>query len=81
MVQESRYCGEGLNFGSLIIVVSFHITSKWNNIIPTYESLAAQSKYFNGNLVQKMVDDLRLAGMAKRTFYGYLWAVRNLTDF
>ena len=28
-----------------------------------------------------MVDDLRLAGKAKRTVYGYLRAVRQLADF
>lgn len=38
--------------------------------MPTYESLPAQSPYFNGNLFQKMVDDLRLTGKAKRTVYG-----------
>lgn len=49
--------------------------------MPTYESLPAQSPYFNGNLFQKMVEDLRLAGKAKRTVYGYLRAVRKLADF
>lgn len=49
--------------------------------MPTYESLPAESKFFKGNLFQKMVDDLRLAGKAKRTVYGYLRAVRKLADF
>jgi len=49
--------------------------------MPTYESLPAESPYFNGNLFRKMVDDLRLAGKAKRTVYGYLRAVRKLADF
>ena len=49
--------------------------------MPTYESLPSQSPHFNGNLFQKMVDDLRLAGKAKRTVYGYLRAVRKLADF
>jgi len=49
--------------------------------MPTCESLPAESPYFNGNLFRKMVDDLRLAGKAKRTVYGYLRAVRKLADF
>ena len=49
--------------------------------MPTYESLPAESKFFKGILFQKMVDDLRLAGKAKRTVYGYLRAVRQLADF
>lgn len=49
--------------------------------MPTYESLPAESEYFNGILFRKMVEDLRLAGKAKRTVYGYLRAVRKLADF
>ena len=49
--------------------------------MPTYESLPAQSDYFKGRLYQKLVDDLRLAGKAKRTVYGYVRAVRKLADF
>ena len=49
--------------------------------MPTYESLPAESEFFKGNLFQKMVDDLRLAGKAKRTVYGYLRAVRKLADY
>ena len=49
--------------------------------MPTYESLPAESKFFKGKLFQNMVDDLRLAGKAKRTVYGYLRAVRQLADF
>ena len=49
--------------------------------MPTYESLPAPSDYFKGRLYQKMVDDLRLAGKAKRTVYGYLRAVRKLADY
>jgi len=49
--------------------------------MPTCESLPAESPFFKGNLFQKMVDDLRLAGKAKRTVYGYLRAVRKLADF
>ncbi len=49
--------------------------------MPTYENLPTESKYFNGDLFRKMVADLRLAGKAKRTVYGYLRAVRKLADF
>ncbi len=49
--------------------------------MPTYESLPSESSYFNGNLFQKMAEDLRLAGKAKRTVYGYLRAIRQLADF
>lgn len=49
--------------------------------MPSYESLPAESKFFKGILFQKMVDDLRLAGKAKRTVYGYLRAIRQLADF
>ncbi len=49
--------------------------------MPTYENLPATSEYFKGKLYQKMVDDLRLAGKAKRTVYGYVRAVRKLADF
>ncbi len=49
--------------------------------MPTYESLPAESKYFNGILFQKMAEDLRLDGKAKRTVYGYLRAIRHLADF
>ena len=49
--------------------------------MPTYDNLPTESKYFNGELFQKMVADLRLAGKAKRTVYGYLRAVRKLADF
>ena len=49
--------------------------------MPTYESLPAPSTYFKGALYQKMVEDLRLAGKAKRTVYGYVRAIRKLADF
>ena len=49
--------------------------------MPTYESLPAQSPFFKGILFQKMAQDLRLAGLAKRTVYGYLRAVRQLADY
>jgi len=49
--------------------------------MPTYESLPSPSPFFNGILFKKMSEDLRLAGLAKRTVYGYLRAVRKLADF
>lgn len=49
--------------------------------MPTYESLPAASEHFKGNLYQRLVEDLRLAGKAKRTVYGYVRAVRKLAEF
>lgn len=39
------------------------------------------SPYFNGELYERMSEDLHLGGMAKRTHEGYLRAVRQLADF
>ncbi len=44
-------------------------------------SLPVTSKFFKGKLYQQMEADLHLAGMAERTIYGYLRAVRKLADF
>lgn len=49
--------------------------------MPSYESLPAASKYFKGDLYNRLVDDLRLSGKAKRTVYGYVRAVRMLADY
>jgi len=49
--------------------------------MPAYDSLPTESNFFKGILFQKMADDLRLAGKAKRTVYGYLRAIRQLADF
>ena len=49
--------------------------------MPTYESLPVQSPFFKGNLYEKLIQDLRLAGKAKRTVYGYVRAVRKLAEF
>ena len=49
--------------------------------MPTYESLPSPSANFNGELYQRLVDDLRLAGKAKRTVYAYFRAVRKLAEF
>jgi hypothetical protein len=46
--------------------------------MPTYESLPIESRCFNGSLFPKMAEDLRLAGKAKRTVYGYLRATGHL---
>jgi len=47
--------------------------------MPDYNT-PVRSKYFNGELYQRMEDDLHLAGMAQRTVYGYLRSVRQLAD-
>ena len=49
--------------------------------MPTYESLPVPSPFFKGNLYEKLLQDLRLAGKAKRTVYGYVRAVRKLAEF
>lgn len=49
--------------------------------MPTYNNLPKPSKHFHGKWYDKLVDDLRLAAMAKRTVYGYVRAVRKLCDF
>jgi len=41
----------------------------------------SRSRYFNGELYDRMSDDLHLAGMSQRTHDGYLRAVRQLADF
>ena len=46
-----------------------------------YNHPPADSRYFDGDLYQKMSDDLQLAGMSKRTVHGYLRAVRQLADY
>ena len=46
-----------------------------------YDHLPADSRFFNGQLYQKMNEDLQLAGMGKRTVHGYLRAVRQLADY
>jgi len=49
--------------------------------MPTYNNLPKPSEFFKGNLYNKLVEDLQLAGMAKRTVYGYVRAIRKLADF
>lgn len=49
--------------------------------MPTYNDLPKPSAFFKGEWYQKLVDDLRLAGLAKRTVYGYVRAIRKLADF
>ena len=46
-----------------------------------YDHLPADSPCFDGKLYQKMLEDLQLAGMSKRTVHGYLRAVRQLADW
>lgn len=49
--------------------------------MPTYNNLPQPSEFFKGKWYTKLVEDLRLAGMAKRTVYGYVRAIRKLADF
>jgi site-specific recombinase XerD len=49
--------------------------------VPTYDNLPKPSQFFKGKWYQKLVEDLRLAGLAKRTVYGYVRAIRKLADF
>ena len=58
-------------------VFLFVTLPKRNDCMPTYESLPSPSEFFKGKLYQRMVDDLRHAGLVKRTVYGYVRAVRN----
>ena len=48
--------------------------------MPTYNNLPQPAEFFKGNLYNKLVEDLQLAGMAKRTVYGYVRAIRKLAD-
>ena len=49
--------------------------------MPTYNNLPLASEYFKGKWYRKLIEDLQLAGKAKRTVYGYVRAVRKLADF
>ena len=49
--------------------------------MPTYNNLPKTSEFFKGKWYNKLVEDLRLAGLAKRTVYGYTRAIRELADF
>lgn len=49
--------------------------------MPTYNNLPKTSEFFKGKWFDKMVEDLQLAGKAKRTVYGYVRAIRKLSDF
>ena len=49
--------------------------------MPTYNNLPAESEHFNGKLFKQFIDDLRLAGKAKRTVYGYARAIKKLAEF
>jgi site-specific recombinase XerD len=55
--------------------------SQRNVNMPTYNNLPAASQYFKGKWYLKLIEDLQLAGKAKRTVYGYVRAVRKLADF
>ena len=49
--------------------------------MPTYNNLPKSSPFFQGKWFNKLVEDLRLAGMKKRTVYGYVREIRHLADF
>jgi hypothetical protein len=42
---------------------------------------STHSKYFNGSLYTRMVEDLHIGGKSERTHAGYLRAVRKLAEF
>ena len=47
----------------------------------TYNNLPLASEHFKGKWYRKLIEDLQLAGKAKRTVYGYVRAVRKLAEF
>ena len=49
--------------------------------MPTYNSVPKPSEFFKGKWTNKLVENLRLAGMSKRTVDGYVRAIRKLADF
>jgi site-specific recombinase XerD len=49
--------------------------------MPTYNNLPKSSPSFKGEWFNKFVDDIRLAGLKKRTVYGYVREIRHLADF
>jgi integrase/recombinase XerD len=59
----------------------FFVSNNRNATMPTYNNLPKTSPYFKGKWFDKLVGDLRLDGLAKRTVYGYVRAIRNLADF
>ena len=49
--------------------------------MPTYNNVPASSPFFKGKFYDKLIEDLQLAGKAKRTVYGYVRAIRKLAEF
>ena len=49
--------------------------------MPTYNNLPTPSAFFKGNWYNRLVEDLTLAGLKKRTVYGYVRAIRKLCDY
>ena len=49
--------------------------------MPTYNTLPKPSPFFKGKLYDKFVEDLILDDKKKRTVYGYVRAVRKLSEF
>jgi hypothetical protein len=67
---------------SFLELVSSELQSAWHacsfdpnkkeQAVPTYDNLPKPSQFFKGKWYQKLVEHLRLAGLAKRTVYGYV---------
>ena len=49
--------------------------------MPTHNTLPSESEYFKGKLFTKFIEDLRLAGLANRTVYGYARSVKKLAQY
>lgn len=49
--------------------------------MPNYHNVPPASQYFRGAIYQRMLGDLHLAGLAERTVYGYVRAVKQLCEF
>lgn len=49
--------------------------------MPTYNNLPQPSAFFQGTFYRKLIEDLQLAGKAKRTVYGYVRAIGKLAEF
>lgn len=49
--------------------------------MPSYNNLPKSSEFFKGKWYRKLIEDLQLAGKAKRTVYGYVRAIRKLAEF
>ena len=76
MLQVSNIVGLVLRKGAFFFLSPFEMEA----VMLTNEILPAPSEHFKGKRYQQLVDDLRLASLAKRTVYGYVGAVRKLAN-